>query len=148
MNGMIGARGTDGKAATGTVPGSSCLGTVPGSSRLPRYADLLLAGGLVAAGIGLCCAKAAARRADLADAGPPPDPAAVTHRVDLAAAGEAELRLLPGIGPRLAERMAAERAAGGPFADLEDLDRRVPGVGPARVRWWRGRVELPRKEGR
>jgi len=68
--------------------------------------------------------------------------------VDLAAVGEAELRLLPGVGPRLAERMAAERAAGGPFADLEDLDRRVPGVGPARVGWWRGRVEFPRKEDR
>lgn len=70
----------------------------------------------------------------------------MTHRVDLAAAGEAELQLLPGVGPRLAARIAEERAAGGPFDSLEEMDRRVPGVGPARVRWWKGRVELPPQE--
>ena len=129
MPGMIGARGGDGKRP---APG------------LVARADVLLAGALLAAGFALCGARALGRRADLAAAGPPPDPALVEHRVDLAAAGEAELRLLPGVGPRTAARIAAERSRGGPFASLEDLDRRVPGVGPATVRGWRGRfVPLP-----
>jgi len=103
---------------------------------------------LLGAGLSLCGARALGRRAALDAAGPPPDPQAVTHLVDLAAAGEAELQLLPGVGPRMAATIAAERAAGGPFASLEEMDRRVPGVGPARVRWWKGRVELPREEDR
>ena len=49
-------------------------------------------------------------------------------RIDVNAASAAELDVLPGIGPRLAERIAADRAAHGPFATLDDL-RRVPGMG-------------------
>jgi len=74
---------------------------------------------------------------------PSPDPALLVHRVDLDRAGEAELRLLPGVGPRLAERILAERSAGGPFASPEDLARRVDGVGPDRVRRWKGRIAPP-----
>ncbi len=195
MNGMIGARGTDGKRpgpgtvpdrgeaaggdcprscrsqATpepGTVPGPSLRsgpGTVPDLARpdlarpdlarpdlalpgLALRADLLLAGGILLGGLALCGVRALANRAALEAAGPPPEPEAVAHRVDLAAAGLADLQLLPGVGPRLAARIAEERAAGGPFRSLEDLDRRVAGVGPARVRWWRGRVALPPEEAR
>ncbi|MFG0328134.1 MAG: ComEA family DNA-binding protein [Phycisphaerales bacterium JB037] len=50
------------------------------------------------------------------------------RRIDLNAAGPAELQTLPGIGPALAERIVESRAADGPFADLQDLQR-VSGIG-------------------
>lgn len=130
MEGMIGARGT------------ACKAPVPGGG-IVRVADAAVLAGVLGAGLLLCGARAVGRRVDLASAGPAPDPAALAHRIDLSSAGTAELMLLPGVGPRLAGRIAAERAAGGPFASLEDVDRRVPGVGPSRVRSWRGRVAAP-----
>lgn len=54
-------------------------------------------------------------------------PQAVEQTLDLNLASEADLRALPGIGPRLAERILASRIAEGPFAGIHDL-RRVPGV--------------------
>jgi competence protein ComEA len=51
-------------------------------------------------------------------------------RVDLNCADAAELTLLPGIGPGLAERIVADRAAHGPFEDVDDL-MRVKRIGPA-----------------
>lgn len=53
-----------------------------------------------------------------------------TAPLSLATATAAELELLPGVGPSLAERIVQDRAANGPFATVEDLDR-VKGVGPA-----------------
>ncbi len=50
--------------------------------------------------------------------------------VDLNSASVAELERLPGIGPVLAARIVVERADGGPFTDLADLER-VEGVGDA-----------------
>jgi competence protein ComEA len=61
--------------------------------------------------------------------GAKPTPAAV---LDLNAADARALAALPGIGPALAERIVADRAARGPFATPEDL-RRVPGVGASRL---------------
>jgi DNA uptake protein ComE-like DNA-binding protein len=130
MEAMIGGRGTGCKA--------------PGPAGFARRADAALLAAVLAGGLVLCGARALERGAALAAAGPAPEPAAVEHRVDLAAAGTTELQLLPGVGPRLAERIAAERAARGPFDSLDDVVRRVPGVGPARVRSWRGRVVEPR----
>ena len=61
-----------------------------------------------------------------AEAPPPPPPtgpfAVNTAPVDT-------LVFLPGVGPVLAGRIVAEREAGGPFRDLDDL-RRVKGIGP------------------
>jgi len=54
-------------------------------------------------------------------------------RVDLDRASAAELTVLPGIGPRLAERIVADRADHGAFATVDDLAR-VRGIGPALVR--------------
>jgi competence protein ComEA len=57
-------------------------------------------------------------------------------RIDLNRAGIADLDALPGIGPRLAQRIIAERARDGPFRRVEEL-RRVRGIGPktlARIR--------------
>jgi competence protein ComEA len=52
--------------------------------------------------------------------------------VNVNRADAADLESLPGIGPVLAERIVADRAANGPFAGLGDLER-VPGIGPALV---------------
>jgi len=54
-------------------------------------------------------------------------PAAV-YRIDVNAAGEAELQLLPGVGPTLARGIIILRENTGPFTSLDDL-RRVKGVG-------------------
>ena len=54
---------------------------------------------------------------------------AFDYRVDLNAANEVELQHLPGIGPALAARIVADRAARGPFGSAADLTR-VKGIGP------------------
>ncbi len=58
-------------------------------------------------------------------------------RIDVNRAFADELTALPGIGPRLAERIVEERAAGGPFRSLEDVTR-VHRIGPAVVDRFRG----------
>lgn len=50
--------------------------------------------------------------------------------VDVDRADAAELDLLPGIGPALAQRIVEDRAANGAFGSLEGLQR-VRGIGPA-----------------
>ena len=52
------------------------------------------------------------------------------ERIDLDRGSARELERLPGIGPGLAARIVADRAAHGPFGGLGGLDR-VSGVGPA-----------------
>lgn len=44
---------------------------------------------------------------------------------------------LPGIGPRLAERIEQDRQKNGDYGDFEAL-RRVSGIGPKRIDDWRG----------
>jgi competence ComEA-like helix-hairpin-helix protein len=51
------------------------------------------------------------------------------ERVDLDGADVTEITRLPRVGPALAQRIVAWRAAHGPFGSLERLDS-VPGVGP------------------
>jgi competence protein ComEA len=63
---------------------------------------------------------------------PPPSVAPSGHRdykgrLDLDVAGAAEIDSLPGVGPALAKRIAANRMAVGPFRELAAL-RRVKGV--------------------
>lgn len=73
------------------------------------------------------------------------EPQTAVFQVDLNAADWPELAALPGIGPTLAKRIVASRAAEGPFPAVEDLCR-VRGIGPltlARVR--SHLVALPRK---
>lgn len=53
-------------------------------------------------------------------------------RVDLDAAPADEIEALPGVGPRLAQRIVQDRGVRGPFGGAQGLDR-VPGVGPALV---------------
>jgi competence ComEA-like helix-hairpin-helix protein len=47
-------------------------------------------------------------------------------------ASAAELRLLPGIGPALSQRIVADRRLHGPFGRIDDLTR-VRGIGPKTV---------------
>jgi competence ComEA-like helix-hairpin-helix protein len=51
-------------------------------------------------------------------------------RIDINSASAAELALLPGIGPALAERIVADRDARGQFETVDSLDR-VKGIGTA-----------------
>ncbi|MEW6743430.1 MAG: DUF655 domain-containing protein [Planctomycetota bacterium] len=52
------------------------------------------------------------------------------------------LELLPGIGPVMARRIIDERSARGPFRDLEDLERRIPGIGRKTVERLRSGVRF------
>jgi competence ComEA-like helix-hairpin-helix protein len=58
---------------------------------------------------------------------PPPGPIAVNE------ASAEELERLPRVGPALAQRIVADRAARGAYRSLEELGR-VPGIGPATLR--------------
>jgi len=85
---------------------------------------------LLALGL-LACLRAGPCRA------PPLHPAALGEPVplELEALSGAEFRLLPGVGPRLAERLEAARIAAGGRLDAAALDA-VSGVGPVlRERW-------------
>lgn len=53
-------------------------------------------------------------------------------RIDLARAGPEDLGVVPGLTPRLAVAVIAEREAGGPFREVDDL-LRVRGIGPVRL---------------
>jgi competence ComEA-like helix-hairpin-helix protein len=52
----------------------------------------------------------------------------VTGRMNVNVATAAELELLPGVGPKMAERIVEERKRNGPFKRPRDL-RRVKGIG-------------------
>jgi len=69
-------------------------------------------------------------------------PVAFTGPIPLNLATQEELERLPGIGPKLAERIVRDRALGGPYARLEDLQR-VKGVGPKLIERIRPYVRVP-----
>ncbi len=83
----------------------------------------------------IACVRAArnrqhsAKNAELTSA-PSPRSNATTTRVDVNSASVGELTALPGIGPRLAQRIVVERARRRGFASLSELDS-VRGIGPA-----------------
>lgn len=60
-----------------------------------------------------------------------PDPPApnLTRRINVNTASQAELELLPGIGPALATRIIEHRTANGRFKTVDSLDA-VKGIGP------------------
>jgi competence protein ComEA len=55
--------------------------------------------------------------------------AALAEPIDVNQADRAELQKLPGIGPKMSQRIADERLLRGPFRTVDDL-RRVSGIGP------------------
>jgi competence protein ComEA len=75
---------------------------------------------------------------------PPPIPSkkigALTQPIDINQAPEAELRLLPGIGPKLSQRIIEARDKK-PFASVDEL-RRVPGIGPKTLQRLRPHVAV------
>ena len=58
--------------------------------------------------------------------------AALLDPINVNTAGVSELQKLPGIGPKLAQRIIDERTLRGRFKSAEDL-RRVSGIGPKRL---------------
>ena len=62
-----------------------------------------------------------------------PFPQAAQDRIDLNAAPAAELQCLPGVGEKRARAIVAYRAANGPFAAVEELER-VKGISQAIAR--------------
>jgi competence ComEA-like helix-hairpin-helix protein len=68
-----------------------------------------------------------------------PPPATEPDRVNLNQANAEALITLPGIGPRLAERIIAYRQEAGSFASLDELSM-VQGIGPALVEQLRSLV--------
>lgn len=59
---------------------------------------------------------------------PAPDPT-IAQRVNINTATEAELQVLPGIGPSRARAIIEDRRVNGQFRSVEELDR-VRGIGP------------------
>ncbi|MCE9547644.1 MAG: helix-hairpin-helix domain-containing protein [Planctomycetia bacterium] len=57
-------------------------------------------------------------------------PLTAQFQLDVNSAEWPELTQMPGIGEGIARRIVDERVAHGPFADHEDLQRRVRGIGP------------------
>lgn len=68
-------------------------------------------------------------------------------KVDINRADRAELMLLPGIGPGLADRILDYRATNGPFDGLTEL-RNISGLGPATLEKIRPYLVLSWPEGR
>jgi competence protein ComEA len=58
--------------------------------------------------------------------------ATLTKRINLNSATQAELELLPGVGPALASRIIVHRTEHGAFASVDRLDD-VKGIGPAKL---------------
>lgn len=61
--------------------------------------------------------------------------------VDLNSATESQLETLPGIGPKKAKDIVAERQANGPFKSVDDL-RRVKGIGDKTIADLRAQVAV------
>lgn len=59
--------------------------------------------------------------------------------INLNTANRKELETLPGVGPKLAEKIVVARQQK-PFDSLEDVDRRVSGVGQKMIEKWHDRV--------
>lgn len=60
--------------------------------------------------------------------------AQATPTLELNEANQAELEMLPGIGPAQSEALLAERRRGGPYRSWRELVARVKGLGPVRAR--------------
>ena len=59
-------------------------------------------------------------------------------------ASAAELETIRGIGPSMSARIIAERQKNGPFKSPQDFARRVPGVGPKKLKSFQeGGLQIP-----
>ena len=57
---------------------------------------------------------------------------AMGKRISLNKASQGDLEAVPGIGPKLAERIVKNRSTSGQFSSIDEL-RRVHGVGPKKI---------------
>lgn len=80
-------------------------------------------------------------RGGVASESAPHAPPAIAVKIDINTAAQAELELLPGVGPALAARIIEERARGGRFTRVEDLGR-VRGIGPKTIERLRAHVRV------
>lgn len=80
-------------------------------------------------------------RGEVASERAPHAPPAIAVKIDINTAAQAELELLPGVGPALAARIVEERARGGRFTRVEDLGR-VRGIGPKTIERLRAHVRV------
>ena len=103
-----------------------------------------LAAGLIACALALVALAQSAKEPAFVE--PPPRAAAPAQvrellrgeTLELNAASATDLELLPGVGPKLAERIVAERTRRGGYRSVDELSA-VKGVGPhtlARLRPW------------
>ncbi len=70
----------------------------------------------------------------------------ISARIDINMADATELRKLPGIGPKLAERIVQYRKEHGPFRSVDDL-RDVEGIGAKKLERLRPSAEVRRPAG-
>ncbi len=80
----------------------------------------------------LALARTVQDRATAARLGPARPVPGPLHHVDINHAQAAELALLPGVGPTLAQAILARRQTVGPFQSVADLTT-VRGIGPGRL---------------
>jgi competence protein ComEA len=78
---------------------------------------------------------------DTAPPGRAPAATGIDRVININTATAAELELLPGIGPAMAQRIVEHREARGPFRSVNELER-VPGVGARTVERLRGKVTV------
>ncbi len=113
------------------------MGATNGNERPPRSAILrrseqaviavLVAAGIAAISVHWCCRVL--QRDDWIEIDRAA-PLEAEFRVDINTAEWPELVQLPQIGEATARAIVAEREANGPFESLDDVDRRVRGIGP------------------
>lgn len=96
------------------------------------------------AAINLAASVRAGERIVVPDAtvGPTAVGPGVDTGIDLNTASASQLEALPGVGPVLAERIAAYRTERGPFLTVEDL-LDVPGIGEAKLSQIRDSISYP-----
>lgn len=116
-----------------------------------RVADAVAAAGGATSDAALAAINLAAPLSDgtqvvvpsTATAGELPAPGAVVDgRVRVNQADATEMDALPGVGPVLAERIAAYRDENGPFGSVEDL-LDVPGIGESKLEAMRDSIVVP-----
>ena len=65
-------------------------------------------------------------------------PLLAQEKIDLNTASATELEKLPGVGPKTAAKIVADREANGPFASIQAVVDRVKGIGPKTILKWEG----------
>jgi competence protein ComEA len=61
----------------------------------------------------------------------------LAQQINVNEASSSELQMLKGVGPKYAEKIIEARRSGGPFSSLDDVARRVKGIGPKTVAKWK-----------